>query len=159
MAADRYSRPDEFLALYLRYRLDDMIAYQSRRAHRGRRRRALSGLILLGLLMLVTISYVLGNVDRGLVKVWVVAGTGFAAASLALGIGMIAFGLGRQADIHGSTAAALNRMRARKPGPTASAAEVEGWVWQTEAIISSAMSDVGAASGQLPPVRADRGIS
>ena len=156
MATERSRRPEEFLAFYLRYRLDDVITYQSRRAERSQRHRALSQLLLIGSLMLVVVSYVLGNVDRGLVKIWVLTGVGFAAASLALGIGMIAFGLGRQADIHRSAARSLSRMRTRKPGPTASAAEVEQWVWQTEAIISSAISDVDAVPGQLPLVQADQ---
>jgi hypothetical protein len=152
MATERYSRLGQFLEIYRRYRLDDLIAYQSRRAERTRRRQVQSQLLLLGSLMLVVVSYVLGNVDRGLVKIWVVTGAGFAAVSLALGIGMIAFGLGRQADIHASAARSLNRMRARNPGPTASAADVERWVWQTEAIMSSAMSDVEAVPGQPPPM-------
>jgi hypothetical protein len=156
MAADRHFRAEEFLALYSRYRLDDLIAYETRRAEQNRRRQVRSQFLLLGSLMLVVVSYLLGNLDRGLVKIWVVTGAGFASVALALGTGMIAFGLGRRADIHRSAARSLNRMRTRKPGSTASAAEVGQWVWQTEAIISSAISDVDAVSGQLPQVPADQ---
>jgi conflict system pore-forming effector with SLATT domain len=144
------AKMEDFILLYLRYRLDDMIRWHEKRSSLTRRRNQMlqAGIVLA--LVVAVASSALANLDRASVTAWVVAGVAFSAVALALATGVLAFGLGRQADVHSNAARSLARMRDRKPGPTASELELERWIWQTEAIISSATSDVEPLSGGLP---------
>ncbi|HEY2579195.1 MAG TPA: hypothetical protein VGI74_23045 [Streptosporangiaceae bacterium] len=132
------ARPEEFIQLYLQYRVDEMITWHTKRCALIRRRNLRFQISILTSILLTAGSVALVGLDSSVNGVWVAATILFLGTAFVLTAVLLASGSGRRADINSNAAKALSLMRDRKPGSTASELDVERWVWQTEAIISSA---------------------
>lgn len=136
------AKPEEFIQLYLRYRIDDMIAWHTQRSALIRRRNLEFQVAIALSVLLTAVGVALAGLDNAAEGPWAVMALFFLGIVLVLTAVLLSSGFGRRGDVNDSAARALARMRDRKPGATASDLDVERWIQQTEAIISSTGSDV-----------------
>ena len=146
------AKSEEFIQLYLRYRIDEMITWYTRRSALLRRRIMVFHIGILVSILLTAVSIALMGLDSTANGTWVAATFLFLGSALLLAAVLLTSGFGRRADLNSRAARALSQMRDRKPGSTASELDVERWIRQIEAIISSAAADVEPLSGALASI-------
>jgi len=141
------ARQDDFLALYVRYRVDRSLQENDKRAHRARARQAWLICSAAVLFAAAAAAEVLAAA-----KVAVVIGPALAAACAVAGLALIAGVVVATADggelsrVRDETDAALTRLIGSRPGPDAGDWDVAEWVRRVEAVLGQ------ADPGPDPPV-------